>query len=179
MEEAGSSNNAIEFTFRLHKHGVKIRTKVWPEVEEFFQHWSGGLHVRPESGRLWSPVPMSDPNFPAEMRLVSGPPIVLWAMGPQNLGPNSQRPFTLLHSGIGFTEPNHGWPNISFLRLVGASQPEGREVIVEAVMGRGELARTAQQLSEASNLFYAEYLQPVNYRAYVGVERVITVPSAA
>lgn len=163
MESAGSSNNAIEFNLRLHKHGVRIQTKVWPEVEEFFQHWSGGMQARPEAGRLWKPI---------------GPqPITLWSLNIPNLAPNAQRPFTLIHTGIGFVEPGHGWPNISFIRLVGASQPDGVSVIVEAVMGRAELARVAQQLSDAANMFYAEYLQPVNYRAYVGVERIVTVPT--
>lgn len=158
MIEAGTDK--IDIWVSRHKNGIKLKIQTIPEVEAFFQHWSGRLQERPSYGRLWKPV---DEN-----------PLTLWSFG-MNFSPSATRPYSLIHSGLGFfTE--HNYPNISFLRLVGVSQPDGCSLIVETVMGRGEIAALAQRISEACNLFYGEYLQQINMRAVVLVQQL---PSAA
>lgn len=154
MVEAG--NDAIDIEIRRHRYGIKLKVKVLPEVESFFEQWGGGLQERPTHGRLWSQEPLT-----------------LWAFGLQNIGPSVTRPYSLLHSGSTLTIEN-GHPNISFLRLVGASAPEGREIIIEAVMGRSEIVQLAQRISDACNMFYSEYLQDVHMRAVVSVFRLPT-----
>lgn len=158
MIEAGVSDQAINIELRRHKDGIKVTVKVFPEVEAFFEKWSGGLQEQPGYGRLW--------------RFGDG---ALWTLGAANINPSAMRPYSLAHGGAGFYLDN-GYVNISFLRLVGVSMPEGRSIIVETVMGRGEIAQLAQRLSEACNLFYGEYLQPVNVRAVVSV---FSLPNAA
>lgn len=161
MVEAGTSNNAIEIGLRRAQGGIKITVKVWPEVEAFFERWSGGLYEKPSHGRLWKPLKDSELT-------------PLWSLGISTLAPGPTRPFSLLHTGCGLiTDAGH--PNISFLRMVGASRAE-QSFLIEAVISRGELTQMGQRLSEASHMFYQEYLQPVNIRAFVGVDRL---PNAA
>jgi hypothetical protein len=164
MVEAGTSNHAIEIDLkRAVKHrGILITVRVWPEVETFFEQWSGGLQERPSHGRLWHPIVATDP-------------LNLWSLGIPNLGPNSSKPFSLLHGGANLITDG-GFPNISFIRLVGASREEGQSCVVEAVMSQSELAQIGQRISEACHLFYSEYLQPINIKAFVGVYRL---PAAA
>lgn len=159
MVEAG--NHAIDIELRRHRHGIRVRIHTMPEVEAFFEQWSSGLQERPSVGRLWKPIPDETLN--------------LWTFGMGNMGPSTHRPYSLVHSGLGFFIEG-GYPNLSFLRLVGVSNPDGRSLIVEAVMGRSEITQLGQRLSEACNMFYGEYLQPVNVRAVVSV---FTLPNAA
>ena len=163
MFEAGTTqNDAIDITVRRHRDGIRLTIKTRPEVEEFFQRWSGGIIERPQHGRLWRSLP---PEVPLNM----------WAMGMQNMGPSSSRPYSLIHGGLSFYADNNH-PNISYLRLCGVSNPEGRDIIVETLIGRGEIATLAQRLSDACNQFYYEYIQPVNMRAVVSVYQL---PNAA
>lgn len=166
MVEAGTSNDAVDVRIRRHQNGIKLNIRVWPEVEAFFQHWSGGIQESPTHGRLWKPCGGDDPD---RVR-----PLALWAFG-MNIASSAVRPYSLVHSGSGFYV-DHGYPNISFLRLVGSSAPEGRDLLVETLIGRGEIPQLAQRISEASQLFYNEYLQQVNMRAVVSVYQL---PSAA
>ena len=162
MIEAGTTgSDAIDIIIGRHRNGIKLLVKVWPEVEAFFQKWSAGLVERPTAGRLWTPLHPDQP-------------ISLWALNIANLAPNAARPYSLLHTGSGLSVDHY--PNISFLRLQGASQPEGRGIIVEAVMGRSEIPPLAQRISDACNMFYAEYLQDITMRAVVTVYRL---PNAA
>ena len=155
MVEVGNSNDPVELVLRRHKHGIRIDISAKPEVENFFRHWSGEYAERPQHGRLW--------------RAPDNAPITIWSLGNhQNLAPSPTRPYSLVHGGAGlYTE--HGYPNISFLRLVGVSEPGGRTIIVETVLGRGEIAVAAQRMIEAINLFYSEYLQDVHVRAVVSL----------
>lgn len=160
MVEAGIPNHAIEVRLRRAPKGVRVTTLLWPEVEAFFEQWSGGLQDRPSAGRLWHPI------NPGEV-------ITLWSLGLSQFQPGPSKPFSLLHSGCGLVTDNN-FPNISFLRLVGASRPEGASVVVECVMSQTELKQVGQRISEACHWFYSEYIQPVNLRAYVGVDRLPT-----
>lgn len=163
MAEGSTNNNAIEFYLRRHKYGVKLHVRVWPAVEEFFERWSGGATEQPGHGRTW--------------RIIKDP-IYLWAMGTSQMAPSNVRPYSLYHAGAGFfTESNH--PNISWVRLVGASRPEGREIIFEVVIGKGELVTVAQRMTEACNMFYTEYLQPVNIKGFVGIHNLPPLQEAA
>ena len=165
MIEAGTNNDAIDIRISRHRHdGITLNVRVWPEVEAFFEHWAGGMQERPNAGRLW--------------RSRDGSPVTLWSLGVQSLNPSATRPYTLLHGGSGFSAGDHGYVNISFIRLVGASRPEGVDVIVESLVGRGEISNLAQRISEACNLFYSEYLQQVNMRAVVSVMSMPTERAA-
>lgn len=164
MFEAGTTqSDAIDIILRRHKDGIRLTVHTTREVEEFFQRWSGGLLERPQHGRLWKSGDDS--------------PLDLWAFGLSNIGPSPSRPWTLLHSGLGFyTDQNY--PNISFLRMAGVSEPTGRDLIIEALIGRGEIITLGQRLSDACNMFYNEYIQSVNIRAVVNVYQLPTTAAA-
>ena len=156
MIDAG--NDAIDLVLKRHKHGIRISVKTAPEIEAFFEQWANGMQERPTHGRLWS---QRDPG-----------PLTLWTWDTSVLNPSATRPYSLTHTGAGLYVSEHSYPNISFLRLVGASVGDGKEIIVEAVMGRSEILQLAQRMSEACNLFYEEYIHDINVRAVVNVFRL-------
>src|SRR3990167_1666790 len=119
------------------------------------------MQERPAHGRLWKPTSAGDA-------------LTVWAFE-MPLTPSSMRPYSLLHTGAGF-QTEQGHQNISFLRLVGVSRSDGVEFVMEALIGRGEIAQLGTRLGDACNMFYGEYLQPVNIKAVVSV---LQLPAAA
>ena len=151
------STDAVDIRVKRQRAGIGLIVKVQPEVEAFFEHWSGGQNDKPAHGRLWT---------------ISDGPLLVWSTGALQLGPGSMRPYTLVHAGAGPYVDN--FPNISFLRLVGASQPEGRKIIINVPVGRTELATWLQRAGDACNQFHSEYLLDVNMRAVVSLFRMPT-----
>jgi hypothetical protein len=154
--------SAVQCNLQRHKAGVKVRIKVIPEVEEFFKQWGGGIEQAPLHGRLWSAV--------------DGKPLKLWSFETEADGP-----FSLHKAGTKLID-NYDGPeiiNISFLRLVGASEGNGREFIVECVMSTEEMEKIANKIVKAGEHFYLNYIRPVNISCYVGVVDYSKVPNVA
>lgn len=158
MLDAGITNAAgdqvITIDLIRHRMGVKVKVHVAHHVEEFFKHWGGGVSGPPSAGRIWQVVHPQDP------------PLRVWSFDVAVNADESQ-PYSLFHTGSGFIT-DHGTINLSFIRLVGAS--EGRSLIVDTVVSRTELERIALRLRKAEEQFYAEYIQSVHLSIFVGVK---------
>jgi hypothetical protein len=153
---AGSLNRSIDCYLKRDALGVRVHVKVSEEVEEFFKQWGGGIVEAPTSGRLWKQTKGSTD------------PIRLWSFDAR-LPHMDEMNFILTSTGTPLIDPNNGHTNLSFLRLVGASAPEGREFVIESVISRSELDRIATKICKASESFYMNFIQPVNINVYVGV----------
>jgi hypothetical protein len=145
-------NRSVDCWLSRHKSGIKVSVKVVPEVENFFKQWGGGLEEGPAHGRLWRP---------ADDR-----PIRLWSFDTNLKDENLQ--YDLMKTGTNLVNDYDGSVNISFLRLVGASEPGGRAFILEAPISYPELERIAQRITRVSEQFFLNYVQPVNINVYVG-----------
>jgi hypothetical protein len=151
--EITTSDRAVSCFLRRCKEGIRVKVKVIPEIEDFFKQWGGEIQQAPAYGRSWLPIPGNDA------------PLRLWNFE-QRLEDRSD--YSLIHSGLPLVVERDA-VNVSFLRLVGASEGEGREFIIQSVMGRSELERIASRIVRAGEHFYINYIQPVNLHAYVAV----------
>lgn len=155
MVEAGTINKAVNIQLKRHKRGIKVKVQVWPEIEDFFKEWGGGASETARYGRLWKPA------------VEGGETIRLWSFD-DVLRQSEETSYNLLNTGAGFFN-EYGHINISFLRLVGASEPEGRSFIIEQVISRQELEKIGARVTKAAEQFYTNYIQSVNLSLYVGV----------
>ena len=150
MIEAVTQNRAVDIRLRRNNQGVKVMVRVVPEVEEFFKRWGGGIAEAPTFGRLWK-------GLPDEKLLV-------WSYDGGRMADGQQ--YSLSHTGGSFFTEN-GHVNLSFLRLIGAS--DGREFMLDTVMSKPELDRIGARLVRASEQFYVDFIQPVDLNIYVAV----------
>lgn len=150
----GNKDDAIIIKLYRSRVGVNVGIKVDPIVEEFFRKWGGGGQ--------------DDVRAVGAHRMWRGPdgqvtPLRIWTF--QNRE-EEDAGYTLFQPGGPLmTESNI--VNMSFLRLVGASEPGGVEFTCDMVISRAELDRIAQRVRRASEMFYAEYIQPVGMRIRV------------
>ena len=151
MVDAGFVNQAgqrvIAVDLLRHRKGIRVKVRIDPEIEAFFQQWSGGAQEGPVFGRNWK-------------AFKDGEKLAFWSFGERT----PDEGFSLQHTGGHFfTEQDV--VNISFLRLVGASS--GIEFIHEGVMGRSEMEKIGEKLRRAFGRFYTEYIQPVHIQVSV------------
>lgn len=141
------------------RKGTKVRIEVFPEIEEFFKRWGGGLQEPPTHGRLWKALDEKQP-------------LRLWTMEIDNEdGAHSN----LLRSGTALIDKVGKNVNISFLRLVGAGHPRpdgepgGREFLLDIPMSTTEIEKASAQIVKAGTAFYHEYIRPININCFVGI----------
>lgn len=143
------------------KRGIKVRIEIIAEIEEFFKKWGGGLEEGPTAGRLWKPV--------------GDQPIKLWSF--EMADDDNPAVGNLFRTGCALMDYNISRPvNISFLRMVGASEPGGREFIIETPMSTAAIEKVSPQIVKAATQFYQEYIKPVNINLYVGIADYSAVP---
>lgn len=145
------------------KRGIKLRIEVIPEIEEFFKKWGGGLEEGPIAGRLWKPI-------------ANDKPLKFWSFEMDT----DENPVAdgLKKTGRALSERGERTINISFLRMVGASEPGGQEFIIETPMSTAEIERISSQIVKAATQFYQEFIRPVNIHCYVGIADYSGVPPA-
>jgi hypothetical protein len=153
MVEVTTTDKAINLRLHRHKHGVLVKIRVVPEIEDFFRQWGGGAKTYVTHGRLWRPL---DPTKEA---------LTFWAFEQQL----SQQGMQYDIYSLGATLESHGLQNISFLRLIGASEPNGREFVVEMPISTQEMYELADRLIKMTERFYLEYIRPVSLNAFVGI----------
>ena len=149
------SEKAIDVHLGRHTKGIYVKVKVFPEVEEFFKQWGGGVKMPPMHHRLWKTVNQNDG------------PLELWSFE-KRLTQSSEK-YDIISTGAGLISESTGYPNLSFIRLVGASEGEGREFIIESVISNPELESLSNRIGKAAERFYLEYIHPIHMRVYVGV----------
>ncbi len=153
--------NPVDCWVKRHKKGIKVHVEVWPEVEEFFKHHGGGIVQPPQFGRNWKPFDEAAKR------------IDIWSFQ-QHLNPSGQ--YDVLSTGTPLVNDG-GVVNISFLRLVGASEPGGKDLIIEQVISNPEIRQLGARITKAAEQFYMDYIQPINLRLYVGVLDMTRVPN--
>lgn len=164
MIEVGYTNRAGERVIsidllrrRQGSEGLRVKVMVADEIEEFFKRWGGGAQTGMEFGRLWKP------RNPADR-------LTLWTYSrPPTTGHEQRDDFSLIHSG-GPLITEDGEPNLSMLRIVGASK--GVDFLYDSVMGTTEMEAVAGRMRKACERFYLEYIQSVHMRVLVSVDDV-------
>jgi hypothetical protein len=136
---------------------------VAPEVEAFFRQWGGGVEELPVHGRLWKPVNEDDQ-------------LKLWSL---ETTLSEATNYNVHRTGTVLLDDLNGYGvNLSFIRLVGASNEDGRSFIVESVMSDSEISRLSQRIHKAGEQFVMSYIQPVDIMCYVGTVDYSKAPGA-
>ncbi len=158
----------VRVRLRRYGAGIRVSVQVHPVVEEFFRSWSGA-EMAPVvvSGRNWMPVQKDSP------------PLNVYAMP-------ALKPI-MLEDGMIMRLDQPGQPllafdndrgqqilNMSFLRLVGASQDLGQEFIIRSVMTLPEIKRLKESISHAAARFYTLYLKPVDLVVTISTQEMPT-----
>jgi len=142
-----------------HRRGIKVHVEVKPEIEEFFQLHGGGAKITAQHGRLWKTV---SPD---------SPPLQFWSLE-QNI---KDAVYDIVRTGVDLVGRDTGQLNIAFLRLVGASEPGGREFLLDSVISTPELRILGGKIVKAGEKFYMDYIQRVNLQLRVSVMDVTRV----
>lgn len=148
-----NTEDMISAYLRRTKEGLRVDVKVHPDVEAFFRRYSHDQHEAVRVfGKQWTPLPpKAEGSAPEALRVWT----IDWPQGKDDyLNPGS------LHQAGGTPRLENGRANVSYLRLVGASRPEGVSFIWNAMLGDEELKRIAQQLHRAQERFYQEFVKP-------------------
>lgn len=150
LSESGETK--IDILFSRSHAGLTIHVSARPEVEEFVQQLGAGETVDVRTvGRHWTPAG-KDAN-----------PLLVYALTAET---------GILHNGMCLYRLDQpGWPiilsgegvapvvNLSFLRLVGISGPNGVSFNLRGVYTLETLRATSDRVMQAAGQFYASYLK--------------------
>lgn len=151
--------DVIRMAFKRVPKGLFVNVRTSPEIEEYMKGLGDGLEILDvgEYGRQWSPF-LSD----TELK-VYGLPTEDGLMGWIRNGNSSYRIDRVgqrLFEG-GDMDSRLG-VNLSFLRLVGTSAPEGVTFTVHGVFSSGVVKEFEKTFADAADGFYQNFLKPVN-----------------
>ena len=133
------------------KHGVKVDVIVVPEVEEFFKHWGTEQKVNVAlNGRSWKAWPPSKEGEKSA-------PLLVWGINTQSLNDTIGQ-FDIFNTGRSLAAQSERGQNISFIRLVGAS--EGVSFLYEDIVSWDGLNLMADRIKLATQRFYDQYIRP-------------------
>ena len=151
-----SDETVIQCVFERNREGVKFSVKVSPQIEDLIQSWGNGDKQQVQVyGRYWSPIP-------------TGRDLSVWSLNvnPGLVGVSESLAFRIDQPATGLLLPPAGRVeivNMSFLRLVGASEGDGVTFGVKGVAwSPNEARRVCGLIKEASRVFYVNYLKPVH-----------------
>lgn len=130
--------------------GLLLKVKAAPQIEAFMRSLGGGDSFNTIlGGRYWEPI-----------------------------GTTPLRVYNAIHNlppSTIYTLTQHGRPlipdlktdqvNLSFLRLVGISEPEGISFVVKGVYSKDLIYRIYTKVTEATTELYKQFLKPVNHTA--------------
>lgn len=187
MVEAITSKNGeiqIETSLRRSAQGLLVTVKASPAVEEFMQRVSeGDTQAVIASGRYW----LTEFTDPLSGKKVVINPNNLEAYSLYHPIPNFRSDDGVMASlenigrpifEIDMNEGSRGRPqlvnrdgssagdnvlNLSFIRLVGISNPEGVKFLLKSVISFGSLQRLRDQIQTAQNTFFRNYIKTIEY----------------
>lgn len=147
--------------------GIRVSVQVHPTVEEFFRSWSGNEAAPVAvSGRNWLALHKDSPALTV---------YALPALKPLTLDDGTIMRLDLPGQQL-FQDDGSGRMqlNMSFLRLVGASQDLGQEFIIRSVMTLPEIKRLKESISAAAARFYTLYLKPIDLVVTISTQEMPT-----
>lgn len=143
--------------------GLSLQVKVHPIVEDFIRDLGNGEKMDIGIvGRHW--VNLKDASKPLMAYVIPGMAIPSLGGIRVTLGEGLGQPLVMLDDGKPILKGQERADaiNISFLRLVGASEGIGVTFGVKGVYGKETLEKLRDNLVRAARLFYIEYLQPMD-----------------
>ena len=171
----------IQTSLRRTTQGLLVTIKAHPRVEEFMQRLSGGEVVSVSSiGRNWltewtePEIRVGDKVIPSNRHIIRAEPLRAYALHVpfepfrsndgtwidlDRLG----HPLLSQGSNDGSIRGNDEQLNMSFIRLVGISQPEGVQFLLKTVFSMNGMKKLRDSIQNAQNSFITEYIKNVEY----------------
>lgn len=162
--------------------GLTLEVKLHPSVEDFMRNLSGGELVNTSiNGRYWYPIDahgkaLNDPppmmayecDITDKLMTDEGKEVVLGRLCQPlvEYGSSVQQVPGTSRLQVSNT-PAHDKINISFLRLVGASNGKGVKFGVRGVFSKSSIYKMRDDLGEACRKFYMEYLRAMDLNVYI------------
>lgn len=156
----------IDLTLSRSRHGVTLRVRVHPMVEDFIRAMGDGNQedIRVH-GRHWVPIG-SEKALVYNLPKVALPPVLFAHDGSPYAFDRVARPLLITEGdegGRSLSGLSRPITNLSMLRLCGASEGIGVTIGIKGVFSEEELKSTRQLLGTAARAFYLVYLKPINY----------------
>lgn len=149
----------------LANHGLLVTVKTIPDVEDLFKSWGDGTkqHVTAH-GRNWVSKNNAAPLHVYNLSSNSG------------LLQRDEGRYRIDHVGqlLDTNDPSSGLgaTNMSFLRLVGISNPEGVSFYVRGVYSQEEMRLIAKGISLSARRIYANWLCPIDLRVVLTLKEM-------
>jgi hypothetical protein len=151
MPPAGS---AIQISARRVGAGIMMSVSVIPEIEEFFRQLSGETQVPAiETGRSWSTIGDAEGDNPPKV----------WALPRKHIINQVAIGYSLYGAGGDLGLGKKDVSNISILRLVGASQPNGVQFMLDTILSEQGIKKLAYGLYQASEQFYNDLIRSIDF----------------
>jgi hypothetical protein len=160
----------ISLTLHRGSSGLSLSIKAIPQIEEFFQKLSHGeKEVVAIHGGMWLDP---DPTRPLQVYYLDRSCL------PTVKGDGSETTYTLEKPGEALFErvqsPRTGesciHPNISFLRLVGISEPGGLTFAIRGVYSKDEVIKMRDRIADSLRRFYIDYMQPMDLTVMISTQ---------
>lgn len=148
-----SGEKAISTTVQRTSRGLVLRVQLHPVVEDFIKNSSNGDFTPVKMfGRKWTPCDdLCVYDIPSSMLGI--------------VGVDGELSYRLDKPGwdLFTTDERTGRKviNMSFLRLVGASQPDGVAFSVGGVYERSDVTWIASAINDAGKAIYTQYIRPM------------------
>lgn len=161
-----SGEKCITINLDRSELGICVHVHALPRVEEFMRALGTGEKVDALGiGRYWAPVDGEDRLLAyvtqplPELRTTG---INMEALGNLLLRDVDERGRVLAKPEV----------NISFLRLVGISDPMGVKFGLKSPISTGGLRKLRDQIGEAARRFYLDYLRPIDVAVIVSTQEI-------
>jgi hypothetical protein len=158
-----SGDKAIATVLRRSSKGLELNIKVHEAVEEFFRAAAGQETTPIELyGRKWvSSTPLTVHDLPESMR------------GSTVIGERTAYRLDKPGHDLIFTDDltRMSIINMGFIRLVGASAPEGVTFTLAGAYEREDVIRLSQEIANAGNVFVRKYVYPM----IISMNNIVTV----
>ena len=169
-----SGEQLIRISLRRSPIGHTLSVWAHPVIEKYFASMSSGVSAVTEYGRNWvkrknTPALEAytfDRSSPQQLAIMESP------SGPVSLSSIGE---PLLFNEYGEDRPGRGREviNLSFIRLVGISEADGRSFDFRFVGTDEALQALAKKLRDAAKTFYLSYLKPVDVTVSVTIQKTI------
>ena len=149
--------------------GLTVNIKAHEAVEEFSRALGDGESQDIKIyGRHWHPVgdtPLRIYNHDPKLAKIEPMVVVGWGNGKENLVARYDRPGHPLLD-------EHGYLNISYLRLVGVSSGPGITFGVSGIYTLENLRAMRDKISAACRQFYIHYMRPVDLSVTISTQEL-------
>lgn len=142
---AKSGEQKLQIDIRRGTKGIRLTVRAAKDIEEHFREQLNDSDRVNDFGRIWVGQGLSIWNLAA--------PVGTQFIGGQ--GYTIERPGMSLLTGDEIV-------NISFLRLVGISEPQGVTFEIRGAFSVSYVQNLVRKLTTAAKAYYAEFLKPIN-----------------